>query len=160
MEALYAREKSGSVFNGPPIWARSPAELGSARWGRLTTSADRAVRVGAHWSEGAGVREREDGWWQRGPARQLNRRSAGDGTWAPCVGADLLGFGRRGERWGFGRWAEMVQSGPGKLFILFLFIFFCFLSSSLLGLNLNLNLVSNLVQICYKIILWNVKYKF
>jgi hypothetical protein len=31
----------------------------------------------------------------RGPARQLNRRSAGDGTWAPGVGADLLGFGRR-----------------------------------------------------------------
>jgi hypothetical protein len=38
------------------------------------------------------------------------------------------------------KWAELVQSGPGKLFILFLFIFFCFLSSSLLGLNLNLNL--------------------
>jgi hypothetical protein len=53
---------------------------------------------------------------------------------------------------------EMKQSAHVAL-LSFFFLFFCFLSSSLLGLNLNLNLVSNLVQICYQIILWNEKYK-
>jgi hypothetical protein len=51
---------------------------------------------------------------------------------------------------------EMKQSAHVAL-LSFFFLFFCFLSSSLLGLNLNLNLVSNLVQICYQIILWNEK---
>jgi hypothetical protein len=53
---------------------------------------------------------------------------------------------------------KMTQSAHVAL-LPFFFLFFCFLSSSLLGLNLNLNLVSNLVQICYQIILWNEKYK-
>jgi hypothetical protein len=54
---------------------------------------------------------------------------------------------------------NLVQSAQ-VAFYSFSFSDFPFLSSSLLGLNLNVNLVSNLVQICYQIILWNEKYKF
>jgi hypothetical protein len=80
-----------------------------------------------------------------GPACKLAARAAvGNG---PCGGKVHSG-------------PEMKQSAHVALLSFFFFLFFCFLSSSLLGLNLNLNLVSNLVQICYQIILWNEKYKF
>jgi hypothetical protein len=109
----------------------------SVRTRRAVEKMDLTAGPNPQWAKG------HAGGWQLGPACKLAARAA-------------VGNGPRGGKVHPG--PEMKQSAHVAL-LSFFFLFFCFLSSSLLGLNLNLNLVSNLVQICYQIILWNEKYK-
>jgi hypothetical protein len=71
--------------------------------------------------------------------------------------ACALGLGPR--RGGLGG-PPGTDSAQARFSLFFSFFPFYLFLPSLLGLNLNVNLVSNLVQICYQIILWNEKYKF